>query len=335
MLFTLLAASALNAATPHVPLPSSAQASTLSVLSYNVHGLPWPIAKHRPPELRRIGETLAAMRARGQEPNIVLLQEAFTDHAKRISQIAGYPYAVVGPARSDRLRLPGDDEQRSFAAHDHRLHGEQDGRFEDSGLLVLSDYPIVDVKRMAYPRYACAGYDCLANKGVVMVRVAVPGSPDPVDVIDTHMNSRAASGVISTRSDLAYDWQAQSLRRFVAANIPPDAPAIVAGDLNVGRIARRLTDVTADGGVLPGGVDAVRTAVGGAVENPDAASTLAIARHNKDWMFGRSGARTELSLTQVSVPFGRDAKGHMLSDHMGYIATYRVEPKVVETARGT
>lgn len=332
MLFPLLAASALNVATPPASPPPSLPASSLSVLSYNVHGLPWPIAKHRPEELRRIGETLAAMRARGQEPNIVLLQEAFTDHAKRISQIAGYPYAVTGPTRGDRLRVAGDDQQRQFVEHDHRFHGEHDGRFEDSGLLVLSDYPIVDVKRMAYPRYACAGYDCLANKGVVMVRVAVPGSPDPVDVIDTHMNSRGASGVISARSDLAYDWEAQSLRSFVAANIPPDAPAIVAGDLNVGKIARRLSDVTSNGGVLPGGVDAVRSAVVGGADNPDAGSTLAIARHNKDWMFGRSGARTELSLKQVTVPFGRDAKGHMLSDHMGYIATYRVEPKVAETS---
>ena len=179
---------------------------------------------------------------------------------------------------------------------------------------------------MPYPRFACAGFDCLANKGMLLVRVMVPGSAEPVDIIDTHMNSRGASGVADVRSDLAYHWQAQSLRQFVAANVPADAPAIVAGDFNIGVASDRLVDVTGSGGVLEGGVDAVRTAVGGAVANPDAAATLAIANHNKDWMFGRSGTRTQLRLEGVTVPFGPNAAGHMLSDHMGYIATYRVGP---------
>lgn len=323
MLSPLLMMVAISAASPITP-PSAA--ATLSVLSYNIHGVPWPIATHRPSALRHIGETLAAMRRAGDQPHVVLLQEAFTRRAKDIASLGDYPFAVTGPTRHDRLGASADAEQRSFSTHDRSAKGEHDGTIEDSGLLVLSDYPIVEVRRMPYPRFACAGFDCLANKGMLLVRVMVPGSAEPVDIIDTHMNSRGASGVADVRSDLAYHWQAQSLRQFVTANVPADAPAIVAGDFNIGVASDRLADVTGSGGVLEGGVDSVRTAVGGAVANPDAAATLAIANHNKDWMFGRSGTRTQLRLEGVTVPFGPNAAGHMLSDHMGYIATYRVGP---------
>ena len=321
MLSPLLMLAAIGAAAPAPPPPI---APTLSVLSYNVHGVPWPIAVHRPAALRQIGETLAAMRRAGDQPNIVLLQEAFTKHAKQIAKLGDYRFAVTGPTRHDRLGSLADPDQRSFSAHDRFSKGEHDGTIEDSGLLVLSDYPIVEVRRMPYPRFACAGFDCLANKGVLLVRVMVPGSTEPVDIVDTHMNSRGASGVADARSDLAYHWQAQSLRQFVTDNVPADAPAIVAGDFNIGVASDRLVDVTGSGGVLAGGIDAVRAAVGGAVANPDAAATRAIADHNKDWMFGRSGTRTQLLLEGVTVPFGRRADGTMLSDHMGYVATYRV-----------
>ena len=327
MLFPLLLSSALAASSPVASMQNAApNAPILSVLSYNIHGVPWPIATHRPSALHAIGATLAAMRQAGDQPHIVLLQEAFTRKAKGIAVLGDYPYAVTGPTRHDRLGSASDAEQRRFAGHDRLGKGEHDGTMEDSGLLVLSDYPIVEVKRMPYPRFACAGFDCLANKGAVLVRVLVPGSAEPVAIIDTHMNSRGASGVVDARSDLAYHWQAQSLREFVSANVPRDAPAIVAGDFNIGVAADRLADVTGSGGVLAGGIDAVRTAVGGGVANPDAAATLAIARHNKDWMFGRSGTRTTLRLQGVTVPFGPRPDGAMLSDHMGYVATYRVGP---------
>jgi hypothetical protein len=69
----------------------------LSVMTYNVEGLPWPARFGRGAALARIGERLAALRAAGAQPRIVLLQEAFSDDAKAIRTASGYPYAAIGP----------------------------------------------------------------------------------------------------------------------------------------------------------------------------------------------------------------------------------------------
>ena len=190
------------------PIPA-APAQNVSIMSYNVHGLPWPLTRGRPGALRKIGARLAAMRAEGDQPHLVLLQEAFTRDAKAIAREAGYPFAVAGPGRSDRWGSRPDAGEAQFVRARNKLKGEGDGTFEDSGLLLLSDYPVLDVKRMPYSRFACAGYDCLANKGVLLVRVAVPGVAKPLTVVETHMNSRGASGVPPQRSDAAYARQAQ------------------------------------------------------------------------------------------------------------------------------
>ena len=42
---------------------------------------------------------------------------------------------------------------------------------------------------------ACAGFDCLANKGVLLARIAVPGMAQPLTVANAHLNARKAAGV--------------------------------------------------------------------------------------------------------------------------------------------
>ncbi len=46
----------------------------------------------------------------------------------------------------------------------------------------------------------CAGFDCLANKGVMMVHVDLPGLPEGLDIVNTHMNARKAAKVPKSRS---------------------------------------------------------------------------------------------------------------------------------------
>ncbi|MFD2497805.1 hypothetical protein ACFSTI_01610 [Rhizorhabdus histidinilytica] len=71
----------------------------LSVMTYNIEGCPgrsgWA-ARRRSPRSAR----LEALRLLGEQPHIVVLQEAFTDQAKRIGVEGGYRYIVNGPARS-------------------------------------------------------------------------------------------------------------------------------------------------------------------------------------------------------------------------------------------
>jgi endonuclease/exonuclease/phosphatase family metal-dependent hydrolase len=324
-LVALAATVAASLAGPAAQAAAPAPTTDLSVMSYNVHGLPWPLTRGRPHALRAIGKRLSAMRAAGRQPHVVLLQEAFSGDAKAIARQAGYAYAVTGPGRDDRATPAIAIAARQFARAADKLKGEGDGAIEDSGLLVLSDYPVIDVKRMPYARDACAGFDCLANKGVVLVRIAVPGAAQPLTVIDTHMNSRGASGVANARSDTAYGWQAEQLRAFVGANVPAAAPAIVAGDFNVGKTPYRRAMITGGGGVLPGAADALRTALGQGLQLPDRTDAQAIVTKGKDWMFARDGCSTRLSLAGVAVPFGREPDGTSLSDHFGYVAHYAVE----------
>lgn len=334
-LFALaIAAAAPNPPTPgplppnHLPpnhLAPNQLSNDISIMAYNVHGLPWPFAKGRPDALRTIGARLAEMRAQGSEPHLVLLQEAFTPDAKAIGREAGYPYAVRGPGREERPSDASDPRQQQFARAARWLKGEGDGTLEDSGLLILSDYPVIDVQREPYSRFACAGFDCLANKGILLVRVSVPGISQPLTVIDTHMNSRGASGVSLSRADTAYGWQAAQLRHFVAANVPSSAPAVVAGDLNVGTTAYRRAMISEANPLLSGASDALRTALAANAPLSDRVDAQAIVKGDKDWMFVRSGSATKLNLDSVAVPFGREAHGKSLSDHLGYVSYYRVQ----------
>src|SRR4051812_31015385 len=99
MTFVLAAVAASLAASSAPPAAQPAPAAHLSVMSYNVHGLPWPLNSGRPKALRAIRDRLAAMRVQGNQPHLVLLQEAFSGDAKAIARKSGYRFVVSGPSR--------------------------------------------------------------------------------------------------------------------------------------------------------------------------------------------------------------------------------------------
>ena len=206
----------------------------ISVLTYNVKGLPWPVARGRDAALEAIALRLRLLRAQARQPHIVVLQEAFTEKARSIGQTAGYPYIVDGPTASFPNPATPTVQDRRFMASARWWKGETQGKWVGSGLQVLSDYPVVGVRRIAYPAFACAGYDCLANKGALLVSVKIPGAPTPVDIITTHLYSKRSSGVPDERSLYAYRRQLGVLTAFIRDSRDPRRPLIVAGDFNVG-----------------------------------------------------------------------------------------------------
>ena len=208
--------------------------------------------------------------------------------------------------------------------------GEAPGKLYDSGLLLLSDYPVTRVRRMAYPRFACAGLDCMANKGALLVTVELPGAPAPVDVVVTHLNSRHSSRVPDTRSLYAYQRQVELLSQFVEANRDPGHPLIVAGDFNVGKAPARgaalLAQVPGWGEGSPvtesfGALAAQRRALGEAT-TPGAD---AVIRRNTDFEFIAPGKEAELVPLGANVQFGTEPWGGMLSDHIGYTVTFAMK----------
>lgn len=302
---------------------SATPRAALSVMTYNVEGLPWPVARGRPAALAEIGQRLAALRASGRQPAIVLLQEAFIPQAKAIGALGGYRYVAFGPSAGDAPAAPTPSLRAGFDAAARWRKGEDVGKWVDSGLAILSDYPIVSTARMAFPQDACAGFDCLAAKGALLARVAVPGVARPVAVIDTHLNSRVVTGVSIDRADTAYAWQAGALRQFVAAHVDAGTDTVVGGDFNLGHDPLRLGAMGADGGVLQGASEAVATAVGRAQGAGGIGVDLdAVRRRAKDKQYFRAATGSRLALRDVVVPFRIADRGFLLSDHLGFIADY-------------
>jgi endonuclease/exonuclease/phosphatase family metal-dependent hydrolase len=310
--------------TATIPSKRRDPSNTLTVMSYNIEGLPVPARFGRAKSLKRIGEGLAAMRKQGSQPDVVLLQEAFAAPAKDIAAEGGYRYVADGPSTSNLNGTPAPAEADRFVSAASHWKGEDDGKWVDSGLRILSDYRIVRVERLAFPAWACAGYDCLANKGALIAWIQIPGSPRPIAFVDTHLNSRAASGVAKARADAAYLFQLAELRKFIASQIPRNVAAFLGGDFNSGKAHVRQTALASP--LLLDSrnslSDAFRTS--GTVALQDRADIETIRRRGKDWLYYRGEVSLPVTLTGYEVPFGRLTDGSALSDHLGYEATYRV-----------
>jgi endonuclease/exonuclease/phosphatase family metal-dependent hydrolase len=317
-------------------LPASAQgptrimsavqgSRTISILSYNVEGLPWPAASGRSNAADEIAASLEAQRQAGTAPHVVALQEAFGPDQKRIGRKAGYNYAAFGPSHRFASSSPQTTDDRRFVDQASAWLGETLGKHANSGLAVFSDYPIVWTKRIAYPDYACAGWDCLANKGALAVALAVPGYSQPVVVVDTHLNSRSASHAANTRSLHAYQRQVDLLQRFVDQAAQGAGAVILTGDFNVGLdpvrqayLGRHL--LGADNLALA----AEETECGqDCREMADpAAVTAADLKGAKSLIAFRDTVSTVTPGGRPTV-FGLKPDGGMLSDHIGLAVRFR------------
>ena len=202
----------------------------LSVMTYNIKGLPWPIASDRAQAIDEIGARLRRAREQGNQPDVIMLQEAFGDTAQRIADRAGYRFVAIGPDAAEQARY-----RFSTPIPRDWSRGENIGKSLNSGLAILSDFPLSDVETLAFGDQACAGFDCLANKGIVKASVDVPGYAAPVRLFNTHLNSRKASGVEIGKANRAFRRQLMIAARFVDDATDPASPMIFAGDFNIGK----------------------------------------------------------------------------------------------------
>jgi endonuclease/exonuclease/phosphatase family metal-dependent hydrolase len=296
-----------------------APAAAVPIMSYNIRGLPWPIAFGRAEAMSAIGRRLAAMRSSGAQPRVVLLQEAFGDSAKVLGRAAGYRFVVTGPqvSRDDVSRPLG----RAFAEGAQWTKGEESGSIIDSGLAILSDYPVIKVARYAFPEGACAGYDCLAAKGVLVAWIAVPGATEPIALVDVHLNSRRAARVATERADRAYTWQVAAVRKFLSRVLPTGAPVIFGGDFNTGRAPTRIAAMAQP--MIDGAqIDGLRTVLAkGAVAYGAQNEAQRIVGRNKDKILFRDGASVRLRPERAWVPFPI-ASPEPLSDHAGFVIDF-------------
>lgn len=299
----------------------------LSILTYNVKGLPWPVAAGRPEALTRIGDTLAGLRAKGEAPHVVLLQEAFTEEARAIARRAGYRYVAYGPAS-------GDIQPRNASAVRPRewMKGESFGPMLSSGLVMMSDFRISDIRRKPFPAGACSGYDCLANKGMLAARLAVPGIASAVEIVTTHLNSGNPSGQPEPVSRLAYQQQVKALDDFVAQDKLSPTVRIFAGDFNVGHSYGRLSALVGyfkKNKIKGASAQGREKYEGLCLDKPASCRRdLALAanvplEHTADWQFYSAPGDVRLNAVARKIMFGKDRQGQMLSDHFGLNVVYQ------------
>jgi endonuclease/exonuclease/phosphatase family metal-dependent hydrolase len=306
-------------------------APTVSVMTYNVEGLPFPVRIGRDAAAARIAQRLREMRRRGVQPDVVVLQEAFGPAQRAIGHAAGYRYIAFGPDAGAVGDTSMTVHDRRFAAAARFSRGELSGKLFGSGLVILSDYPIERVARAAFPAFACAGFDCLANKGVMLAMVRVPGAPHPVAIVTLHMNSKKASHVPVARRDYAFARQVDAVGQFLRRHLPSDVPYVLAGDTNIGgSAARRVRFRAMLASLARSGAGRFGTALDTCLGGRSTCTVTGVAdlrrahAAGKDWEVYAPGAATALAPVAADASFGTDASGRMLSDHVGYVARYRL-----------
>jgi endonuclease/exonuclease/phosphatase family metal-dependent hydrolase len=294
------------------PVAEAADARELSILTYNVRGLPWPVASGRTAALRSIGEELGRLRREGRQPDVVLVQEGFEDIGELV-RLSGYRHWAKGPQRRDRRAASRPPGAR------WPLSGEGWGRFTGAGLHVLTDLPIAEVETK--PFGACAGFDCLANKGAMLVRLTIPGLPAPLEIVNTHMNSKAAAKVPLGRSLRVHKLQSDALFGFIATARTPGSALLVGGDFNVKRSPDRYYYRAAERPFLV--VSEFCRA------RPEGCRLEAKAEGDEPWLeaqdlqaFG-DGAVTVRPVA-VARLFAGGETGPRLSDHDGLLVRYRL-----------
>jgi len=260
----------------------------VSIMAYNIEGLPWPFAHQRPAAFGAIEQRLRQLRMLGEQPQVLVLEEAFTPAARAIGRDSGYRSVVVAGSATP------------FG----------------SGLEIATDLPVLKVKRFTYP--ACAGFDCFAAKGAILATVAL-SSEVRVQIAATHLNSHKASGTDGSRANRVYFAQVDALSRFIAANRDPALPLLVVGDFNTYPAIRG--DYLMRESRLWGADDSLRR-LGVSIWK------------DKDRQFFASGESARLKPVKITVPFGREADGSMLSNHVGYAVQYRLDPAESASRKG-
>lgn len=129
--------------------------------------------------------------------DIVIMNEAWTSDAKKVFKTA-YPYSYQTNKKC--------------------------GKFLDSGLLVLSKYPII---KNSHILYTCASnWDWFASKGAIHVQISTPNGP--YDFFTTHMQAGDTSSDQKVRP-----FQFVQLINFVNDNMPNGNNVYLIGDFNV------------------------------------------------------------------------------------------------------
>jgi endonuclease/exonuclease/phosphatase family metal-dependent hydrolase len=297
----------------------SPNSATISVLTYNIEGLGWPARSGRAPSLAKIADHLAAARASRTAPDIVMVQEMFSGAAKKAVLGTGYPAIVSGPARTAKADDPVSGKLPGRASV---KRGETGFHLTGSGLAIASIYPFSLSRSQPYGRRSCAGIDCLSNKGIMLARIVIPGVPVPIDLYNTHMNSRGASKAPHARNLAAHERQSLEASRFVDRTHDDSLPMIFGGDFNMRRAQDRWDNFTRYQSMnLVHRVCMDRSSQCDVRMSWDGDEPWV---DTQDLQFFESGNEVSIRPIRVEAMFDGSPSSPALSDHDGFLVTYRI-----------
>ncbi len=272
---------------------AKAAQTELRVLIYNVQGV--FIAKDSS-RFDDIGRLLGQMRAQGNGPHIVALQEVFGDRTLPVTRLSGYPHVRSGPTGA--------------------------GTKIRSGLQVLSMYPIEQGDEWVYTQ--CSSWDCWSNKGAHYVRIRVPGVPSPIEIFNTHMNSDPDTDFWTPPSDTIDSrfTQMQELRDFISEKRVSHFPALFLGDFNF----KAGSDEFESWLGFMGCQDALVECAARPSDCRGAGLARELSRSTIDFQFKDDGRTPRVLLKPVEVRkvFDSPVRGRMLSDHIGIEVLYQI-----------
>jgi len=303
-----------------VSADGSRASTTFDVLTFNIEGLGWPARGKRRGSLAQINAQLKGMLARGTAPDVVMVQEMFSQTAVKAVKGVGYPNMVSGPYRTQGKTLPGAD--RMPGPYKWKK-GELGIHLVGSGLSILSRYPITESRSEPFGKRRCAGLDCLGNKGVLYARMAIPGVPGTINLFNTHLNSQASSRVSPRRHARAHRLQVEELGAFIAMVGDHDIPTTVGGDFNMkGSTTRfeRFRNVTEPFSIVQEYC----------TENPLPCDVRISWDGDEPWMdtqdlqLYETGSQVDVKPVRVEAMFDGSADSPSLSDHDGFRVTYEV-----------
>jgi exonuclease III len=290
----------------------------LTVLTYNIAALPWPLKENTDRRLRLTRQELSEWQLSGSAPDIILFQEAFTPESQSMIQNIGYQYTLWGPDEETSVQLYIAPEE-TCVSDQSILKGEGLRPVYGGGLAIVSRYPLSEPTATPFGSHKCAGYDCLANKGIAQAKVIIPGLPSPLQVATTHLNSKRSSGVSDTRSAYAHQLQLLELRARFESWSKDNMPVVAGGDLNVhdswvraGNLLDVLTDTEYQLSRISCAYDEQCRSLGLAWED------------QQDHHLYRSSDNLHIAPIEEREIFVDPIDGQLLSDHNGYLVRYRI-----------
>ncbi|MGI9412879.1 MAG: endonuclease/exonuclease/phosphatase family protein [Hyphomicrobiales bacterium] len=301
---------------------TAAETVTLRILSYNINDMPWPLRRKAKAQMKFIGRDLARRRAKGTAPDIVLLQEAFTNRSRQLVKKAGYPHVVRGPGRrkTEGNLKRGQNRRRTDMVAAGR--GSTPRAYVGSGLYILSKYPVLQTKYELFGHY-CSGNDCLANKAVLLARVQVPGLRQSLDIVTSHMDANKKKEASEKKRFRAHQRQTKIVKTFLDT-FNGQRSAIFAGDLNV-KNSKRYANFVQTIGAVNAGEWCLKTPKRCRTGANATADTL--WRRTNDQHFILEGSDFRIVPVFMERNYDQRVKGKRLSDHLGFEAVYNVTPK--------